>query len=102
MAWNERDFRNISIRNLNICTMRLKLVGGDCWYRKKAKSWFTIHSKSLTDLYFFKRVGNKGKIDGPVSAGITKAQKSYIELSDVLSIKSWRIQLRVVKSRCLF
>lgn len=35
MAWNERDFRNISIRNLNICTMRPKLVGGDCWYRKK-------------------------------------------------------------------
>ena len=82
--------------------MAQKLTGRDCWYSEKSKFWFAIQSKPLIDLYFYERLGNKGKIDGMVSAGITKPQKSYIELSDVLSIKSWRIQQRVVKSRCLF
>lgn len=82
--------------------MEQKLTGRDCWYREQSKFWFGIQSKSLPNLYFYKRVGNKGKIDEMVSAGTAKLQKSYVELSDVLSIKSWRIQQRVVKSRCLF
>lgn len=45
---------------------------------------------------FFKRIGNKGKIDGTVYDKGSKIL--YIELSDVLSITSWTIQLRVVKS----
>lgn len=73
--------------------MEQKLTGRDCWYRGKANFDSPFNPNHL-QIYIFIKV--------MVSAGITKLQKSYIELSDVLSIKSWQIQQRVVKSRCLF
>lgn len=90
MAWTNRDFRNMSMRVAIYFidkANRREIVD----IGKKANFDSPFQSKSLTDLYFIKVM---------VSVGITKLQKSYIELSDVLSIKILTDSAKSCKNRC--